>query len=110
MKGDKPRKVLGSSENRSRSSPSPQPTPSRSHSGGLARAPSLDAIPEHSDYAAVEQALIDARCRDLTVSPLADVSEAYLQTKDKSRSASPEREISVVKEVRASTCVVHFTH
>jgi hypothetical protein len=68
----------------------------------------LDAIPEHLDSEAIKQALIDAKCYELTVLPLADVSSAYLPTaeeekKERSVPPTPEREVSIVKEVNSTS-------
>lgn len=95
---------LGSTENGSSSA---QPAPRRP-SRALSRQPTLvlGTVPEEPQESteglpqAVKQALIDSRCYELTVKPLADVSTAYLQSSDKHEVDDENlTEYRVVKEV-----------
>ncbi|KAL1745508.1 hypothetical protein HDZ31DRAFT_36300 [Schizophyllum fasciatum] len=52
---------------------------------GASPLPKLEELPEENDMKDVTQALINERCYELTVSPLADVTEAYV---DKSAEAT----------------------
>lgn len=82
------RSALGVASSENGSSPSaafprrPSLPLSRSISRILGAVPedvAMPSVPE-LDLQAVEQALIDSRCRELTVLPLADVSTAYVQS------------------------------
>lgn len=95
---------LGSTENGSSSA---QPAPRRP-SRALSRQPTLvlGTVPEEPQESTeglpqvVKQALIDSRCYELTVKPLADVSTAYLQSSDKHEVDDGNlTEYRVVKEV-----------
>ncbi|EJC99356.1 uncharacterized protein FOMMEDRAFT_148838 [Fomitiporia mediterranea MF3/22] len=93
-------------------SPANRATPSRlsSHSSS---AISLETIKEEaatqsadeekpgSDSKSLTQVLIDSRCYELTVSPLADVSDAYLQSSDTKKEEVRDEdasELHIVKE------------
>ncbi|KLO12900.1 hypothetical protein SCHPADRAFT_928944 [Schizopora paradoxa] len=78
----------------------------------LARSSSklLESVPEHDDFSTlyemddeVNQAVINSRCRDLTVLPLADVSVAYLQSGGSSAHVVDENDTEVrrVKEKKS---------
>lgn len=67
--------------------------PKRSASSRVHREPSLPRVTEEID--AVDQAVIDSKCKDLTVLPLADISEAY-------DVASPKQDAVVVQETGPS--------
>lgn len=75
----------------------------------LSRGPTLvlASVPEDEDLDNVNevdeinQAVINSRCRDLTVLPLADVSVAYLQSgASATRDVDVNDEVRIVKEVR----------
>ena len=81
----------------------------------LARSSSmkLESVPEHGDFDTlyemddeVNQAVINSRCRDLTVTPLADLSVAYLQSGASSAHVLDENdaEVRTVKEV----CIINI--
>ena len=105
-KGGESRRILGSSENAtslSRESTIRQPR-------SLSREPTvvLDTVEEHLPSTglgytkATQQALIDSRCRELTMLPLADVSNAYLESPitPKIEFASEENvQLATIKEV-----------
>ncbi len=65
----------------------------RAASSRVHREPSLPRVTEETD--AAEQAVIDSKCKDLTVLPLADISEAY-------DVASPKQDAVVAQEAEPS--------
>lgn len=67
--------------------------PKRSASSRVHREPSLPRVTEEID--AADQAVIDSKCKDLTVLPLADISEAY-------DVASPKQDVPVAQETGPS--------
>lgn len=79
---DKDRRALGVSSNSLRPSSS-RMSISRSYSilGSVAEVPDINDVQSQMDVVTANtEALIDSRCYELTVSPLADVSTAYLQS------------------------------
>ncbi|KAI0631081.1 hypothetical protein C8Q77DRAFT_1061876 [Trametes polyzona] len=66
------------------------------------REPSLPRVTEENESA--EQAVIDSKCKDLTVLPLADISEAYDVAAGKEGGAV-ETEERVAKEAEAEVCL-----
>ena len=77
----------------------------------------LEPVPEDGDFDVihemdeVNQAVIDSRCRDLTVLPLADLSVAYLQSTASTTRTMDENDVEVrtVKEVSKLVAIVLFS-
>ena len=95
------RRVLGSAANTVSQTGSRRVAPtSLSRSVSI----SLDVIPEDEQSDAIaasdlNQAMIDSKCRDLTVLPLADVSQAYVEGSSKDDDEKDDVEFRTVKEV-----------
>ena len=116
-KGSEGRVVLGCTENGSSSHVA---AGSRRPSRALSRQPTtiLGSVPEEAheeadDISTVEQALINSRCYDLTVKPLADVSDAYLQSSEKPEVKDEDEdllEIRMVKEVSTLIFIPRIAH
>ena len=115
-KGSEGRVVLGCTENGSSSHVAAGSRRPRA----LSRQPTtiLGSVPEEAheeadDISTVEQALINSRCYDLTVKPLADVSDAYLQSSEKPEVKDEDEdllEIRMVKEVSTLIFIPRIVH
>lgn len=55
----------------------------------------------HLETKSITQSLINSRCYELTVSPLADISDAYLQSSESKKEVSRDEDFHAVKEVSA---------
>ncbi|TRM62185.1 hypothetical protein BD626DRAFT_498432 [Schizophyllum amplum] len=66
---------------------------------GASPMPKVEEDPEENDMREVTQALINERCYELTVSPLADVTEAYVE-KSTEKDASPTKSVNTFKTIR----------
>ena len=69
---------------------------------GASPLPKVEELPEESETKEVTQALINERCYELTVSPLADVTEAYVEksTEATASPATPKKTESTFTTIR----------